>query len=163
MANNEILPSRNGGHRASSVGQAFETLHHDMDRLLDRYAPQRLSDWFHDNGEITNFAKMDVKETGKAIDISVDVPGLDEKDIDVTLNGNLLTIKGSRESATDEEGEDYHCTERSFGFFQRRIEIPTEIEVGKIDASVKKGVLTVHLPKSAKAKAKERKISVKAT
>ncbi len=163
MVDKESLPTRKGEHSVLSIGQALETLHHDMDRLLDRYAPQRISDWFHDNGEITNFAKMDVKETSKTIDINVDVPGLDKEDIDVTLNGNLLTIKGNRESATDEEGEDYHCTERSFGFFQRRITIPTEIDGGKIDASVKKGVLSIHLPKSEKAKVQERKISVKSS
>jgi len=161
MVQQENLPTKNGGQRVPTFAHPFEILHHDMDRLLDRYFPQSVSDWFHDVGEKGQFARMGVTESDKSIDIRVDVPGVDEGDIDVTLNDNVLTIKGSRESSIDEEEDNCHRIERSFGNFARRIELPSEVDGGKVDASIKKGVLKVHLPKSAKAKAKERKISVK--
>ncbi|MCJ9428815.1 Hsp20/alpha crystallin family protein [Kordiimonas marina] len=163
MARKETLPSKNGGHSMATWQHPFETLHADMDRLIDRYFNAAPAQWFSDDREFANFAKMDVSENDKAFDITVDVPGLDEKDIDVSLSGNLLLISGKRESSSEEKKDNFHRIERSFGSFQRRVELPAEVDTDKIEASVKKGVLALHLPKSAKAKSKERKIAINAS
>ena len=157
----EILPTKNGGQHSPFLMHPFEALHQDMDRLFDRYVPSRLTQWLSEDDDMSNFAQMDVVESEGAIDIKIDVPGVDEDDIDVTLSDNMLTIRGKRESSSDEKKENFHRVERSFGSFVRRIELPTEIDTGKIEASIKKGVLGLHLVKSAKAKSKERKIKVK--
>ena len=103
---------------------------------------------------------VDVGETDKAFEITAELPGMDEDDIEVTLTDAGLTIKGEKKSEREETEKDYHRLERSFGSFQRFFAVPEEVDAAKIDARFKKGVLTVTLPKTAKAKA--RKIKVKA-
>jgi HSP20 family protein len=105
---------------------------------------------------------VDVGETDKAFEITAELPGMDEDDIEVTLTDAGLTIKGEKKSEREETEKDYHRLERSFGSFQRCFAVPEEVDAAKIDARFKKGVLTVTLPKTAKAKAKARKIKVKA-
>lgn len=158
----EISISRNGGQRSSFLMNPLGVLHQDMDRLLDRYVPSRFTDLFAENADLSHFASLDVTDTDKSIEIKVDVPGVDEKDIEVTLSDNILTIKGERESKTEKEKENFYSCERSFGSFVRRVDLPSEIDENKIQASLSKGVLNLHMPKSEKAKAKERKIKVKA-
>jgi HSP20 family protein len=91
-----------------------------------------------------------------------DVPGIKEKDIEVTLSDSYLTIKGKRESEHEEKGKNYHRMERSYGEFQRRVALPCEVDPAKVDAKLKDGVLSVTLQKSAKAIEHEKKIQVKA-
>ena len=158
---NEILPTNNNGQRGSFLAHPFSALHDDMNRLFDRYVPNRLTHLFSDDDDMNYFARMDVSETDKAIEIKLDVPGVEEKDIDVKINDNMLTIKGKRETSTDEEKDNFRRVERSYGSFMRRIELPTDIDEAKIDAVVKKGVLSLSIPKSEKAIAKEHKIKIK--
>lgn len=167
MANKNIVPSGNGRRALSSFWgrDPFEALHQDMDRLFQGY----LSPIFRsavagpeDDLSMADFAKMDVRETKDAFDVQVDVPGMSVDDIDVRMTDNVLTIKGERKEETEEKREGYYFAERSYGSFQRRIPLPVEIDEDKIEASVNKGVLALHLPKSAKAKAHEKKIAIKA-
>ncbi len=163
MTQKQNLPASSGGQRASFLMHPFETLHQDMDRLLGQYFPNRLSSWFPEGDKLPDFAKMDVTEADKSINITLDVPGLDEKNIEITLSGDLLTIQGSRENVSEEKKENYQRMERSFGSFLRRVELPCEVDADKIKATIEKGVLNLRLPKSARAKAKERKIDIKAS
>jgi len=158
---NEILPTNKNGQRGSFFEHPFSALHDDMNRLFDRYVPNRLTHLFSDDDDMNYFARMDVADTDKSIEIKLDVPGVEEKDIDVKINENILTIKGKRETSSDEEKENYRRVERSCGSFMRRIELPTDIDEAKIDATVTKGVLSLSIPKSKKARAKERKIKIK--
>lgn len=105
---------------------------------------------------------VDVGETDKAYEITAELPGMDEDDIEVTLTDAGLTIKGEKKSEREETGKNYHRLERSFGSFQRFFAVPEEVDTAKIDARFRKGLLTVTLPKTAKARAKARKIKVKA-
>lgn len=105
--------------------------------------------------------KVDVVENDKEIKVSAELPGMDEKDIDISLNRNTLTIRGEKKEEKEQKGKDYYRMERSYGSFSRTIPIPVEVETDKIEAQLKKGVLTVTLPKSAKAIEDSKKIPVK--
>jgi HSP20 family protein len=105
---------------------------------------------------------VDVKESDKDISVTAELPGLDDKDIDVSLSRDSLTIKGEKKEEKEEKGKDYYRMERSFGSFTRTIPLPAEIDVDKVKAEFKKGLLTVTLPKSEKAIKEKKKISVKA-
>lgn len=105
---------------------------------------------------------VDVSETDKAIKVVADLPGMDEKDIDVTLTGDVLTIRGERRNERDEREKGYFLHERTYGAFYRTIPLPPGVETEKAKAEFKKGVLKVTLPKSADAKDLTRRIEVKA-
>lgn len=104
---------------------------------------------------------VDVSENDKEIRISAELPGMNEKDIDITLNHDSLTIKGEKKEEKEDKGKDYYRMERSYGSFFRTIPLHVEVESDKAAASYKKGVLTVKIPKSPKAIEEKKKISVK--
>ena len=106
--------------------------------------------------------RIDVVDTDKEIKVSAELPGLDEKDIDVSLTKESLTIKGEKREEKEEKGKDYYRSERSYGSFTRTIPLPLEIDTDKVAASFKKGVLTVTLPKTKQAINEARKVAVKA-
>ena len=87
---------------------------------------------------------------------------MDEKNIEVKLANHTLTIKGEKRDEKEETKKDYYMRERSFGSFQRSFTLPEGVDTDKIEASFKKGVLTVIVPKTAEAKKAEKKIAVKA-
>ncbi len=103
--------------------------------------------------------KVDVYEKDNNVVVKADIPGVEEKDLNVELEGNWLTIKGSKEEEHEEKGIDFHRIERSSGSFSRTITLPENIKADKIDADYKKGVLTITIPESPEAEAK--KINVK--
>jgi HSP20 family protein len=111
------------------------------------------------NGFLT--PRIDVSESKDAVDITAELPGVDEKDVDVTLAEDVLTIRGEKKSERDEKDKDWHIVERSFGSFSRSIALPFEADASKIEAKFDKGVLRVHLPKSAESARKEKKIEIK--
>jgi len=106
---------------------------------------------------------VDVVESEKAYQITADVPGMDEKNIEVKVADGVMTIKGEKQEEKEEKRKDYHLQERSFGSFQRSFQLPETVDPDKIEASFKKGVLTVTLPKKPEAQKPAKKIEVKAT
>lgn len=107
--------------------------------------------------------RTDVTETDEAVDVSVELPGMDEKDIDVSLSDDVLTIRGEKKAEREEKKKGYYLAERSYGSFYRSIPLPPGVDSEKAEARFKKGVLTVSLPKTPEAQAKVRKIEVKAS
>jgi HSP20 family protein len=103
---------------------------------------------------------LDVSETKDNIVVKAEVPGMDGKDIDISLSGGVLTLKGEKKQEKEEKDENYYFAERSYGAFFRAVQLPQEVQTDKIKASYKNGVLTITLPKSEEAKAKEVKIKV---
>lgn len=103
---------------------------------------------------------LDVYETDNDIVVKASVPGVKPKDIDITVTGNTLTIKGETKEETEKEEGNYLYRERRYGNFQRTISLPVEVEADKADASFENGVLTLHLPKVEQAKPKQ--IAIKA-
>jgi len=104
---------------------------------------------------------VDMSETSKGYKISAELPGMDEDDVEVTVSGDMLTIKGEKREEHEEKKKDYHLKERRFGTFQRSLRVPKDADANKVQASFKKGVLNVELPRKGGAKKKGRKISIK--
>jgi len=97
---------------------------------------------------------VDVSETGDKVTVKAEVPGMEAKDIEINLVGDILTIKGEKKSEREEKGENYHMVERSYGSFSRSLKLPAAVEADKIEASYKQGVLTVVCPKKEEVKPK---------
>lgn len=106
---------------------------------------------------------VDVVEKDKAFEITAELPGMEEKNIDIGVSGGMLTIKGEKQEEKEEKKKGYYLSERRFGSFERSFRVPLGVDTDKIAASFKKGVLTVTLPKKPDAQKPEKKISVKAT
>jgi HSP20 family protein len=104
---------------------------------------------------------IDVSETDKEILISADLPGMDEKDIQLSLEGEVLTLSGKKETDTTTKNAQFHSIERSFGSFSRSISLPVKVEIDKIDASFNKGVLKIIIPKPVNPESQIKKIPIK--
>jgi HSP20 family protein len=105
---------------------------------------------------------VDVTEADGGYEVTAELPGMDEKNIEVKLANRTLTIKGEKRDEKEETKKDYYMRERNFGSFQRSFTLPEGVDIDKIEASFKKGVLTVTVPKTAEAKKAEKKIAVTA-
>jgi HSP20 family protein len=136
----------------------FEQMRMDMDRLWDSFFEGRPRRRVREEREW--LPSLDMAETKNAVVVKAEVPGLDPKDIDISLSGDVLTIKGEKKQEKEEREENYHLIERSYGSFVRSIHLPTKVRSEKIEASYKNGILKVVLPKSEGAKMKEVKIKV---
>jgi len=107
--------------------------------------------------------KIDVAESKDAIEVTAELPGVDEKDVDVTLADDVLTIRGEKRTERDEQDKDknWHVVERGFGSFTRAIPLPFDADASKVEAKFDKGVLHIHLPKPAEEAKKQQKIEIK--
>ncbi len=104
--------------------------------------------------------RLDIREQPERYEISVEVPGVEEKDVKLTLDDNRLVIEGEkRQESKSEEGE-YHRVERSYGSFRRVLDLPADARVDEIEASFAKGVLTVSVPRSGEAASRRREIPI---
>ena len=93
--------------------------------------------------------------------VKAELPGMKQEDIDVSVVGDMLTIKGERKAETEVKEEDYYCCERSYGGFSRSVALPSTVDAGKIEASYEDGVLEVSLPKAPEVKPKKISVSAK--
>ena len=145
-------------HAQRSIAQ----FHREMDKMLDRFfgGYEPLVGKRNGNGKL--IPNMDVSETEKELEATFDLPGLDEKDLDVNLTDDVLTIKGKKETEKEKKEKEYHSVERSVGTYYRAIRLPCEVDASKVTARFSKGVLTVNLPKAESAKKKSKKVEVKA-
>ncbi|MEE9402779.1 MAG: Hsp20/alpha crystallin family protein, partial [Desulfobacteria bacterium] len=91
---------------------------------------------------------FDMSETDKELIVKGEVPGMDKKDINITVSDGMLTIRGEKKHEKKEENEQYHHVERRYGAFSRTMRLPHEVEADKVDATYKEGVLRIRLPKS---------------
>ncbi|HVY59685.1 MAG TPA: Hsp20/alpha crystallin family protein [Xanthobacteraceae bacterium] len=107
--------------------------------------------------------KIDIVEGKDGIEVTAELPGVDEKDVDITLSEDMLTIRGEKKVERDEKDKEknWRVVERSYGSFSRSIALPYEPDPGKVEAKFDKGVLHVHLPKPAEIAKKEKKIEIK--
>ncbi|RLD05591.1 MAG: Hsp20/alpha crystallin family protein [Chloroflexota bacterium] len=139
-------------------------LRNQMARLFDDFfeRPFSLGTYIKDNTIMGDFApRMDCKETKKDITISVELPGMEPEDVEISINRNELTISGEKRAEKEEKGEHHYRIERSYGTFHRSIPIPGQVEENEINAKMKNGVLTVTLPKSKEALRKHKSIPIK--
>jgi HSP20 family protein len=117
-----------------------------------------LSQAFGDEQEawpLTRIApSLDLSETDEAVELRMDLPGMDAKDIDVQVNQNMLTVSGQRQEQSEEKGRTFHRVERRSGTFSRCVTLPCSVKEEAIAAQYRDGVLTVKLPKTAEAKSR---------
>jgi len=106
---------------------------------------------------------VDVVEKDDMFELTADLPGVDEKNVEVKLSGDALIIKGEREEHKEEKKKDFYISERQFGAFERSFRIPDNVETDKIKAHFKNGVLTISLPKKPGSQKTEKKISISAS
>jgi HSP20 family protein len=145
----------------------------EMDRLFDSFVHRLPSfptgrDLLHwgafrdfDRGVGMAAPNVDVSETDEGYEVVAELPGMEQDDIDVELKDDVLTLSGEKTEEREETEKNYHLSERRFGSFRRTFRLPSEINQNKISANFKDGVLTIALPKTAKAQKPGRKIGVK--
>ncbi|HUL06298.1 MAG TPA: Hsp20/alpha crystallin family protein [Candidatus Acidoferrum sp.] len=160
--------------RGASLWQPFESLRQEMDRVFDDFTRGfgrfPLSRSLFDVEPMLRYEStaglsapaVDVVENEKEYRITAELPGLDEKDIEVNVADDMLSIRGEKKEEREEKAKNYHLSERRYGSFQRTFQLPAGIDAEKIAASFQKGVLTVTLPKTPEAQKKEKKIAIQA-
>ncbi|MDH3257552.1 MAG: Hsp20/alpha crystallin family protein [Nitrospinota bacterium] len=167
MSLNELIPwhwGKNGESLRRDSGNPFAEFQKEMNRMFDNFSESMfsLSPLKRSQPEISAaYPRMDVSETDKEFKISAELPGMDEKDIDVSVSNDLLTIKGEKKAEKEEKKKNYYRMERSYGAFQRSIPLPAEVEKDRVQANFKKGVLNIVLPKSEKAIKESKKVEIK--
>jgi HSP20 family protein len=163
MTLNEMMPFRQGKSpaRRREWENPIQTLHDEVDDLFDNFfSPAAIVPFGRLRTERVFVPSVNVSEDDKEILVTAEVPGIDEKELDVAITKDALTIKGEKKAENEEKGKNYYRMERSYGAFQRVIPLAAEVEEGKAKASFKNGVLKVTLPKTAKAQATATKIKV---
>lgn len=134
------------------------SLQRDMNRLFEGFW-NRIG---HVDWPWSGDAKSDVVETDNAIEVSIELPGMEMKDIEVTVTDDMLTIKGEKRVERQEEKKGYYLSERSYGAVYRTIPLPPGVDGEKAEATFRNGVLTVRLPQTPEAQAKVKRIEVQA-
>jgi HSP20 family protein len=157
---------------AGFVWHPFGSLRREIDHLFDDFdtgfwnTPFRRSVFdvapFRRTASWTGTPAVDVVEKDGEYEITSELPGMEEKDIDIKLTNGMLMIKGEKKETKDEKRKDYFLSERCYGSFERSFAVPEGVDLDKIAATFKSGVLTLTLPKTAVALKQEKKITVKA-
>src|SRR3974390_2826240 len=163
MSLRSLIPIGRERGLARSGLDPFSTLQGEIDRLFDDFTrgwPTMTRGWPTMARTPELMPSMDVTETDKEIEITAELPGLEEKDVQVNVADNVLTIKGEKKSEKGEKDKNYRVFERSYGSFSRTLDLPAGINPDTIKASLSNGVLKVTVPKPAAAQVK--KVEVKA-
>jgi HSP20 family protein len=144
-----VVPSR-------PAFDVFGSLQRQIDRLFDDFTPT-----FATGRGVTEVsARMDLAETKDGLELTVELPGLEEKDVNVAVSDGVLTVSGEKTFEAEQKDKTYHFVERSYGSFSRAVELPEGVTPDQIKATMSKGVLKVTVPTPAKPESK--KIEVKA-
>lgn len=139
----------------------FRALQQEVDKLFNDFTSDLpVVGRLNGNGSLA--VKVDVAETEKTLEVTAELPGVNEKEIDVSLAGDVLTIKAEKKSDREEKTKDYHLVERSYGTFERSMRLPFKVDPAKVEAKFDKGVLKLVVQKPADAQTKTQKIEVRA-
>ena len=164
MAITDLIPWKKNEDRLAVRGREMDPFV-QMRREIDQMFNGMLADWTGPMNLLDRhfgnwMPQIDVNETAKEIRVTAELPGMEEKDLEVSLVDRALTIKGEKSEEHEEEKGDVHRSERQYGMFERTIPLPSEVEVDKVKASFKKGVLKITLPKTKEAQSNRRVIPV---
>ncbi len=149
MARNPLTPYRSGGLLGGGGLDDIFSLHRDMNRLFDQVMGGGLAPGGQGAAGSVISARMNVVETDSEVRIEAELPGVTENDVDVSLDDDVLTIRGEKRFERKDEKERHHFVERSYGTFQRAVRLPFPVDPEQVQARFENGVLTVTLPKSA--------------
>ncbi|MGO4685613.1 Hsp20/alpha crystallin family protein [Hyphomicrobium sp. 2TAF46] len=150
----QVPATQRGDHRSSAM--LFGPLHREIDRLFDDFSRGLTS---QSSMSMNLLPNIDVAESEREIDVSVEMPGLERRDVEISLEDNMLTIRGEKRVESNRENKNVFVSERAYGNFLRTIELPAGVDTSKINAMMSEGVLRITIPKPAHAEAK--KIEVK--
>jgi HSP20 family protein len=131
----------------------------EMNRMFDSFFNHGLQD--EDSAQTAWTPAVDIAEHDDEYLVKVELPGVNKDDVKITLESNILTIRGEKKQEKETKKENYHRVERNYGSFQRSFTLPTAVKSDKIDASYKDGVLMVSLPKAEESKPKQIEVKVK--
>lgn len=171
MTISNLVPWRWGALPASADDRSLdvfrsemESLHRTIDRLFadawgGNLVPSLLSETWT-SGKIV--PRLDVSEDDKAFRVTVELPGMSDKDVAVTVDERVLTVRGEKKEEKEQKDKNLFRSERAFGSFLRSIELPSDVDSAKIEAKFKDGVLTIDLPKTKQAQERVKQIPVKA-
>lgn len=140
----------------------FLSLHREVNRLFDdvfRSFDSRVPAFGSFSTMSAAWPNVEISETEKEIKVTAEIPGLEEKDVELLIDDDVLTLRGEKRSET--EDKEKHFSERYYGRFERRIPLGMDVEEDKVDARFKNGVLTVVLPKSERAQSQVKRIEIK--
>ena len=167
MALHDLVPFR---HRRRNVAVGDDgsnypifALQRRMNRLFDDFFKgfdfdiEPFGQW----GSSSFVPKLNLSEDDKEVTITAELPGVDEKELELSIANNTLTIKGEKKSESEDKGKGYCRIERAYGSFSRTVLLPDDIDEDKAEAEMKKGVLTIRIPKTAGAQSARKKIEIK--
>ena len=161
----EVKKAPPGQTTTPDIRQSFRG---EMDRLFDRFgfpSLRRVFDsepsWRPASSFSFSVPAIDMSEDEKVYKISAELPGIDAKDIDVSVSGGTLVLKGEKRQEKEEKDKNYHFSERAYGSFERSFPLPSSVDRDKVAADFSKGVLTITLPKTAAAQKPQKKIEIK--
>jgi HSP20 family protein len=164
MALNEMMPFRHGKGlvRRREWESPIQALHDEMNDLFDNFFGSAAIEPFVKLRASAAFVpSVNVSEDEKEIMVTAELPGMEQKDIELNIANDTLTIQGEKKAENEQKGKNFYRIERSYGSFQRVIPLTAEVEEDKVAATFKNGVLKITLPKTAKAKEKGKKIEVR--
>jgi HSP20 family protein len=168
MAIGDIVPWRWGGLRQTSerpyedFRSEMESLHRALDRLFESTWNGGFPSLFAAPPRADLVPRADVTEDDKGFHVALELAGMTEKDVAVSLTDRVLTIRGEKKEEKEQKDKDVYRSERRYGSFHRAFELPSDVDANKITASFKNGVLTIDLPKTKEAQEKVKQIEVKA-
>jgi len=155
-----ILPWKKSS--AKEAGDPFVNLQNEMNKLFEHFNQGFDIAPVNEMSAMTGWMpKVNLAETDKEIQVTAELPGVEEKDVEVTIDQGMLILKGEKKAEKEEKNKNYYRVERSYGSFQRSFALPKEVEAEKVEATFKNGVLSVKLPKSWEAQQSAKKIPIK--
>ncbi len=160
-----LLPMWNRGRRnlVERSGE-FEGPMAGLQRDINRMFDEVWSRWerpFGGGFSVAGGPRTDVVETDEAVEITFELPGMDERDVEITLTQDVLTIRGEKKAGREEKWKNYYMSERSYGAFHRSIPLPSGVDSDRAEARFDRGVLVVHLPKTAEDMERVKRIEIK--
>jgi HSP20 family protein len=167
MQISDLIPWGRDKDKTPATGESqpnnpLAALQRDINHVFEDFW-QRVEDgWKGRNNPVGMFGpSTDISESDDSVAVEIELPGMSEDDIDISLSGDAMTIRGEKKLEHEEKRKGVYMSERSYGAFYRTIPLPPDVDTDKADATFKNGVLTVKLPKSEEAKAKVKRIPVK--
>jgi HSP20 family protein len=160
MSDRDLAPAKGVHSLSGDDRDPFTAFRRQVDRVFDSFVSPVEPRSFAPRGS-AGWLPLDLNETAQAYMVTAELPGIDEKDVEVTLKDNTLTIRGEKRDERGGEESDRVYIERSYGRFERTIPFDTEVDADMVQASARNGVLTVTLPKNPQAHDKTRRIEVK--
>jgi HSP20 family protein len=162
MANRGLTPWRGSqGMGGTQVWEPFTSFRREIDRLFDDFlAPAEAGGFGRPSGAM--WPSIELKETEQSYAVTAELPGLEQKDVELDLRDNVLTIRGEKREEKSQDLRGRHYSERSYGRFERRIPFEQEVDADKVEARFKNGVLSIDLPKNPRAADKTQRIEIKA-